>query len=168
MSLVTTALKTLEADRYTFGVYLPTLIGLKLNLKALLDKNLVFHCIPLVHALHQGLESRFGELMDPFNENGKSIPLYIAMLTNPAYKMNFLGIKKISAVLLNRFKEMLYDASQKIEHESEKSGGDICNDNTDTIVVTNGNGKLFSSFHILFISIFFITFQFIHFFSIYL
>lgn len=67
ISLVANALKSLEADRYTFGLYLPTLIGLKLKLQALFDGNTIIHCLPLVVALQNGLERRFGELMDPYH-----------------------------------------------------------------------------------------------------
>lgn len=114
ISLVATALKTLEANRYTFGVYLPTLIGLKLKLQALYDDAMSFDCLPLILALQCGLEARFGELMDPYCTSGKSVPLYIAMLTNPTYKMNFMGIKSVSQQLLLRLKEMLFSAAVKI------------------------------------------------------
>lgn len=142
ISLVANALKSLEADRYTFGLYLPTLIGLKLKLKALFDGNTMFHCLPLVIALQNGLESRFGELMDPFNAEGKSVPLYVAMLSNPAFKLNFLGMKSVPSNLLLRLKEMLYNAAITIENEC--SNKDVSDKTTaDIHAHAHGNDKPF-------------------------
>lgn len=133
ISLVATALKTLEADKYTFGLYLPTLIGLKLKLSALLEKENSVQCVPLIIALQSGLESRFGGLMDPFNENGNSVPLYVAMLSNPTFKMNFLGIKKIPANLLGRFKDMLFKAATDM-NKSEYSKRTV-SDQADSAII---------------------------------
>lgn len=38
MSLVADALNTLEANRYTFGIYLPTLLGLQYQLQQLITQ----------------------------------------------------------------------------------------------------------------------------------
>lgn len=121
MSLVASALKVVEADRYTFGVYLPTLLGLKLKLQALYDDcHATFECLPLILALQNGLKNRFGELMDPFCASGKSLPLYVAMLSNPTYKMNFMGMKTVSPQLLLRLKTMLLNAAIEIEDENNQ------------------------------------------------
>lgn len=111
ISLVDRTLKTLESDRYSFGIYLPTLFGLKSKLDELAENgNEIFECLPLVMALQNGLQNRFGEVMDPYNKDGKSVPLYIAMLTNPSFKLNFMGMKVISSKLLHHLREMLYSA----------------------------------------------------------
>lgn len=135
ISLVATALKTLEADQYTFGIYLPTLVGLELKLKGLLDDITLIECVPLIHALQRGFDLRFSQLMNPFDENGKSMPLHVAMLSNPTLKMNYLGVKTIPIRLLNRLKDMLLKAAKAIT-ESENANRivlDRDDDNTSTL-----------------------------------
>lgn len=118
LALISAALKSIESDSYKFSLYLPSLFGLKIQLQALLDKRSVFECIPLVIALQNGIEARFGNLMDPFDPEKKSVPLFIAMMTNPQFKLNFMGMKKIQPRLLNRLKDMLVSEAVKIEDES--------------------------------------------------
>lgn len=124
IALIATALKSIESNRYTFALYLPTLFGLKIKLQELIDKKLVSDCIPLVHALQNGIESRFGNLMDPFGSDKKSVPLFIAMITNPQFKLNFMGMKQISSNLLNKLKDMLVSEATKIENENSNQNDD--------------------------------------------
>lgn len=114
------------------------------------DENTVFDCLPLVIALQSGLENRFGELMDPFNANGKSIPLYVAMLSNPAFKLNYMGMKKIPPNLILRLKEMLYNAAVTIENENSNKA--VSDKNVDD-VRASAHGKYESfSLHIFFLA----------------
>lgn len=132
------ALKTIESNSYTFGLYLPTLFGLKINLQALIDKNLVFECISLVHALQAGMEKRFGELMNPFASDKKSVPLFVAMLTNPRYKFNFMGLSSIPPNLFNHFKKMLFSEARNMLNDNKDSNGNFPVENSNIINV-NGN-----------------------------
>lgn len=59
--------------------------------------------------------------MCPYNENGESVPLYIAMMTIPSYKLNFMEMKSIPTKLLIYLKEMLYSA---VEIQKGNSNGD--------------------------------------------
>lgn len=125
MSLVATAMQTLEANCYTFGIYIPTLLGLNYQLKKMIvhlsSKNYhdydidndggKFNCLPLVRAIKQGFDQRFGELIDPFSLSGKSIPLFVAMMSNPTFKLNFMCVSTISEQLLSHLKEMLVSAA---------------------------------------------------------
>lgn len=96
---VAIALKTLKADKYTFGLYLPTLFGLRSVLEKISNPTTteMFECLPLAKALKTGFENRFGKLMDAFESDGKSAPLFIAMVSNPQFKLNFLGTRVISS-----------------------------------------------------------------------
>lgn len=116
MKLIAMALKSIEADSYTFALYLPTLIGLQINLQAMIDSHKAVHCEPLVVALQKGLETRFGNLMDPFGSDGKSVPIFVAMMSNPAFKLNFMGKNEIQSNLLNRLKDMLLSEAIKMEN----------------------------------------------------
>lgn len=134
MKLIAMALKSIEADSYTFALYLPTLLGLRINLQVMIDSHTLVYCEPLVKALQNGLEARFGNLMDPLSTDGKSVPLYVAMMSNPAFKLNFMGIKKIEPNLLNRLKEMLLSETISMENSNFDDGdkGDDANDGDDT------------------------------------
>lgn len=132
MSLVAATLNTLEANRYTFGIYLPTLMGLQYKLQQMIhhlnNKNIERHniemdgiaeiekekatsskCLPLANAIKRGFENRFGELIDAYNK--KSVPLYVAMLSNPTFKLNFMCLPSISQELFKHLKEMLVCAA---------------------------------------------------------
>lgn len=124
IKLVSIALKSVESDNYTFALYLPTLIGLKTKLQAMIDNKTTIVCTPLVQALLRGLESRFGNLMDPFGPDGKSVPIFVAMLTNPKFKLNFLGMKKIEPRLLSRLKEMLLSEAIKVDNMIQVGNND--------------------------------------------
>lgn len=139
ISKVANALKILEGDKNTFGSYLPVLIGLR---KAF-DKYSDYHsteiekCTALGYAIKKGIEKRFGPLMDLNNPSGKSVPLYIAMMTNPKYKLNFMGTSQIEAKVLSKLKDMLIIAGMDVDN-------DMMND---AVEKNHGNGECESIFH---------------------
>lgn len=112
MKAIATALKSMEANKYTFGIYLPTLFGLRLKL-SVLAKNAV-HCLPLVEVIQAAFEKRFGNVLDVFAADGTSIPAYLAMVSNPNYKLNYIGLQTIPSNILNRVKQMLLNAANDI------------------------------------------------------
>ena len=107
------ALKILEGN-VEFGAYVPILIGLRLKLGEMSDMQEHFHCGPLLKAVSDGFENRFGKLLDIYAVDSKWIPLYLAMLTNPKYKMNFLGKKTIPAHVSEKMRCILYNAGKNI------------------------------------------------------
>lgn len=111
------ALKSLEGNKHTFGLYLPTLFGLRnvLEKYANLETTETLVCLELAKAIKAGFERRFGQLMDVSDPEGKSAPLYIAMITNPQFKMNFMGSKTIHPNVLRQLKEILISAAIDIE-----------------------------------------------------
>lgn len=132
LSLVRSCLDIVEGDKHYFGIYLPTLLGLNYKLNELVntlnstsarkfsinytDENgdpavVSSNCLPLVNAIKNGFEKRFGFLIDLFNADGKSIPLYLAMMSHPKYKLNFTTRKTIPTSLLNHLKNMLVTAA---------------------------------------------------------
>lgn len=155
ISLVDRTLKTLESDRYSFGIYLPALFGLKSKLDELIEQSgKTFECLPLAMALRDGLQNRFGDVMDPYNENGKSVPLYIAMLTNPSYKLNFMGMKSIPTKLLIHLKEMLYSAVEIQKGNSNGDGNDSNTDRASTSVTQSMILYYYRTFHCYFMNSF--------------
>lgn len=133
-------MKTLEGNKHTFGLYLPTLFGLRnvLEKYANIETTETLKCIELAKAIKAGFERRFGQLMNPNDPEGKSAPLYIAMVTNPQYKMNFMGSKTIAPNVLRQTKEMLVSAA--IDIEQSKSLPQLCeNNNEDTVSIMDGN-----------------------------
>lgn len=120
---VAMALKTLESTQFSFGLYLPTLIGLRLKLGQLNQAQHLVHCKPLIVAIQAGFERRFETVLDIYNNEGRWIPLYIAMVTNPRYKLNYLGMRMIPSHVSNKVRSILYNAGKEImDKEKEKRG----------------------------------------------
>ena len=109
---VAVALKVLEANAYTFGLYLPTLFNLRRKLVAL-KKTCTRLCRPLVLALEKGLETRFGKVMDLDDKDGRSVPLFLAMVTNPRFKINYMGPDNISDDTIPKIRSLLFKAGTK-------------------------------------------------------
>lgn len=140
ISTVAMALKVLEGDHHSFGSYLPTLIGLhnKLNQYSNRTNAETYMCVQLAIALKNGFEERFAHLMDINDSDGRSAPLYIAMASNPQYKLNFMGVRKIDPRVLNKLKDMLLtaglelnstsqdDTPQDVASNEQKKDGDDC------------------------------------------
>lgn len=149
LSLVRSCLDIVEGDKHHFGIYLPTLLGLNYKLNELVntlssmsarkfsinytdevgEPAVVFtNCLPLVNAIKDGFDKRFGSLIDPFNADGKSIPLYLAMVSHPKYKLNFTTRKTIPTSLLNHLKNMLVTAAYEtlgVEERIESNAGNL-------------------------------------------
>lgn len=119
ISPVAHALKTLEGNRFSFALYLPVLMALRSKFNELKNKNSV-HCDPLIDALENGYEYRFNRYMDIYDAEGLSTPLYIAMATNPCYKLNFLGFREIPSHISQRVRNMLLTESRLIHNEEEE------------------------------------------------
>lgn len=132
----------MEGNKHTFGLYLPTLFGLRniLEKYANIETTETLACSELAKAIKAGFERRFGQLMDVNDSEGKSAPLYIAMITNPQFKMNFMGSKTIHPNVLRQLKEMLVSAA--IDIEESKSLPQLCekpNNDENTAAIVNGN-----------------------------
>lgn len=131
---VAIALKTLEGNKHTFGLYLPTLFGLRNALRkcANIEQTETLKCIELAKALEAAFERRFGQLMDVNDPEGKSVPLFIAMITHPQFKLNFMGSNTIDSSVLHTLKEMLVSAAMIIEQNKKmllQSCKETMNDN---------------------------------------
>lgn len=108
MSLVARALKVVESNKSTFGIYLPTLLGLRHNLNAV--KPFADMCSPLILQLESAFEARFGNIMDKYDDSAEAVPLYLAMLTDPRFKMNCLGFASIPTHVRRFIKTILLNA----------------------------------------------------------
>lgn len=125
LSLVAIALKTLEANKFTFGLYLPTLFGLRIKLNELANDLSTNICYTLVTTLQDSFEVRLGSFMNPYDhdDTGQSTPLYLAMVSNPIYKMNYMGFSRIPSHILKRIQTILFNAGIDVlrakENESQ-------------------------------------------------
>ena len=129
------ALKFVQG-RYYFGSYLPMLFGLQSELNS--EKSLK-HCKPLVLALRNGFEKRFNQIMTP--ENPKSVPLFVAMITNPQYKMNYIPQNLLRNNIL-RLKRMLLSAAEEmIARKMRKLNECEADQNKDSEEIPDLNGK---------------------------
>lgn len=101
--------------KYYFGSYLPMLFGLQNELNS--EKTLKF-CKPLVIALRSGFEKRFGNVMNP--ENPESVPLFVAMITNPRYKLNYVPQNLLTRNILRLKRMVLSAAEEMVERKLQK------------------------------------------------
>ncbi|XP_055325692.1 uncharacterized protein LOC129579565 [Sitodiplosis mosellana] len=136
---VAIALKSLEGNKYTFGIYLPILVGLRTTFARLQAKNLM-HCAPLVTALQTGFENRLANIMDIFDIKGKSAPLYLAMCSNPLFKLNYLGFEqRIPSHTVRKMRDLLVAAAKEIILTRNDSAADgfraeeVAVDDTNTV-----------------------------------
>lgn len=109
------ALKALEGNRDTFGIYLPTLFGLKFKLDELKKTRLNF-CKQLLQNVCDGFSARFSKMLDL--NNPKSIPLYLAMVTNPNFKLNYMP-RNTPMPVLRKIQNMLIKASEEFAFERQ-------------------------------------------------
>lgn len=58
--------------------------------------------------------------MDPYHIT--SVPLYLAMITNPKYKMSYIG--PLRPTILQKLKNMLLSAAEEIAKEDEQDNRD--------------------------------------------
>lgn len=153
---VAIALKSLEGNQHTFGRYLPTLFGLRNLLEKYADRASTEtpECLELAIALKNGFEKRFAELMDVFDIEEKSAPLYIAMISNPRFKLNFMGTRTICPSVLAQLKEILINAAIEIKRANQIKPGQ--NNNANAANIDQQNGK--RSTQSIFISILLVAF----------
>lgn len=116
------AITFVEGSMNTFGSYLPTLFGIRTRLRELhLNSDELKYCKPLLDAIRSGFNTRFAHLMhlpDMYVQGDpKAAPLFIAMLSNPRYKTNFippywfdenpLGFNQIKNLMINTMKQLV-------------------------------------------------------------
>lgn len=132
------ALKALEGNRDTFGIYLPTLFGVKFKLDELSKSRLKF-CKPLLHSVCNGFSTRFAKMMDL--NTPKSLPLYLAMATNPNFKLNYMPsntsmptLKKLQNMLIKAAEEFAFEGRIHPSMENLINSGPVCASNSGKII----------------------------------
>lgn len=111
--MIAKAIKVLQSNKHTFGIYLPTLYGLRLKIGELKTKNFIF-CSPLIDEIEVGFEKRFSKFINVFNNDGLSVPLYLAMVSNPLYKFDFIGMARLPAHIMDSVKDWMIKAAIEI------------------------------------------------------
>lgn len=122
--------------RYYFGSYLPMLFGLQIELNT--EKHMKF-CTPLVEALRNGFEKRFSDVMNP--ELPESVPLFVAMISNPKYKLNYVPQNLLSRHILRLKRMFLSAAEEMIERKMRKMNESQLNNDKESENVAGLSGK---------------------------
>lgn len=108
-----------EGTHKNFGSYLPTLFSIRMTLREMYVDDELLYCRPLLLAIKEGFDKRFWHLMKltDLYERGspKAVPLYIAMLSNPAFKFNYIPKYwfEENPNALNQIKSIFLNAMQK-------------------------------------------------------
>lgn len=128
------------------------LFSARAALKDLYIADELVYCRPLLIAVKDGFDKRFGHLMQLNSRfemaSPKAVPLFLAMLPNPEFKMNFItkdwfdsnaeGLNQIKSLLLNAMKEVLKYNNQLDEKKTNDSNS---NNATNNKTVKKGNYK---------------------------
>lgn len=118
---IANAITILEGDKQMCGSYLPVLFGIQKWLD-FIESNAnapIMHCDALLQAVKNGLKTRFSAMMDPFDV--VSVPLYIAMVSNPKYKMNFIPPNVMRLSVFNSIKTTLIRVGENILATEDES-----------------------------------------------
>lgn len=102
----------LEGDQQLFGSYLPTLFGIRTALNEIRTTAALTFCEPLIIAVQKGFLARFTDMMDP--ENTHSVPLFLAMASNPKYKLSFIPPSLFRTNIMGCIKNMMMAAAEKL------------------------------------------------------
>lgn len=111
---IAVALKTLEGSSLPFGLCLPTLYGLRLKLGNMNGTLRFVYCGPLLKAVSDGFEERFNSFLNIYDDEKRWIPAYIAMVSNPKFKLNYLGMRIIPSHISEKVRSVLYNAGKEI------------------------------------------------------
>lgn len=123
MAIIADALDNLQANKRPYAVVLPTLFQTKERLKEMVsNSNTLVYCKPLLSAVTNGFNKRFGEIMD-FNHDN-SIPALIATVTHPFFKLRWLSPELCTTVQTDKIKQILSYAADEIsmENAAKESG----------------------------------------------
>lgn len=149
------AITFVESTRQFFGSYLPTLFGVRTRLRELYLEDKLLYCKPLLVAVKNGFDKRLEHLMklsDLYDEGSpKAVPLYIAMLCNPAFKLSYIPvywleknpntISQIKSIFLNAMvKQLGMQTNGTNGNEDEYMAA-----SSDTVTTSNQSGNHYSS-----------------------
>lgn len=123
MGIIADALNNLQANRHPYAVVLPTLFQTKEKLNMLSNSNTLVYCKPLLSAVVNGFNKRFGEIMDFTHKS--STPALIATVTHPYFKLRWLNPETCTTQQTDKIKQILSYAADEIS--SENATKDNCN-----------------------------------------
>ncbi|XP_055307105.1 uncharacterized protein LOC129571338 isoform X2 [Sitodiplosis mosellana] len=112
-------LSTLEGNRY-FGYNLISLFNIRAEIEHIVSSVRLKFCKPLLLAVRDGFFARFKDHMDM--NKPLSVPLYLAMLSHPSFKMNYIReIRENSSAshYLHKCMGILLKAIEAIDQEEE-------------------------------------------------
>lgn len=124
LGIIAEALKILEGDNQSFGIFLPTLYGIRKELSAMHGQTR--YCESLITAIENGFNERFKKMMninDPI-----SIPLYIAMVVDPQFKLNYMRMENVPPhiydtvinILINEYNKNFSQTNEQEQEEEEE------------------------------------------------
>lgn len=124
-------LTSLEGNRY-FAYYLITLFNIRAELNSMAPMKFKY-CKPLHSAVKTGFIARFKSILDMNNPN--SVPLYLAMISHPTFKVNHIYELRVGTSAAEYFDKclgMLLKAIELINKSEERENLTANTANTDT------------------------------------
>lgn len=141
LKVVAIALKSLEGQKHAFGLYLPVLSSIRACLHELRSQYMQY-CVPLINALEAGFYTRFDAMMN--SHVAEAAPLYIGMVVNPVYKLNYLRMNTIPTSMFDNIVKLLYNECKSVldakknkeQHKTnENDGSSLLNGALSTLLV---------------------------------
>lgn len=124
MGVIAGALDNLQANKHPYAVVLPTLFQTKEKLDGMMsNSNTLVYCKPLLSAVINGFNKRFGEIMD-FTHKSSTLAL-IATVTHPFFKLRWLNPDMCTTEQIDKIKQILSYAADEIS--MEKAAKNNCN-----------------------------------------
>lgn len=110
MKSIADALNNLQSNCY-YALFLPTLFKVKSDIDNFMHSRQIKSCKPLVKALNEGFQKRFGHYMDLNDE--RAAPGFIAAVIHPFFKIRWLDSLKTTENI-EQIKRILFKASDAI------------------------------------------------------
>lgn len=121
MKPIAEAIKASQKEKFYFGSYLPLLFTVEFLFKEIERSDHLKHCKPLLNAVMNGFNQKFGEVMSLNTESPKSTQALIAMLVNPNYKLHCISPDVISksGLTSGSIKQLILNAGKLISTENQ-------------------------------------------------
>lgn len=118
MKPIANGLDMLQGNNIPFGKLLPVLFGIRAEIDRMISDHIFIHCSPLMWAVKDGFEKRFGPYMD-INDL-KSVPAFIACMSHPHYKLQNIPSDILTRDNIKKLANMLTNAAFDIEQNKKK------------------------------------------------
>lgn len=122
MAPVAEGIDSLQGDTF-YSFFLPILTRIKYKFESIATVSKLKHCKPLLKAIRDGFEKRFGHFFDL--EDDRAIAAIVSACVHPYFKTRWLHKSLHSPENVNMIEMMILREAKKVSDEVEKRNADI-------------------------------------------